>query len=421
MVMSLSNSFVFQAQELAQKLTQSSEERLTGYWLCEFLIPDRNPQVEPFYIGLLQGKVVFSKQKISWEALLNLLQRYIPRLRSDIAKRSIREIQQQWQAMLQEVQSASVLGLLDECYRLNLFSPQEMIEALRLKILADFDIYLFEYSGQAQFIPSFQLSEQVPIAGFDLQELLSEAKQRQIWWNRLQAQIPSMSCIPVLNQSAVQASNLTVEQKQRLEALTSKGKTLEKIAAAFAQDSLEIAKIFAKLISQELITLTSSAVPQTFPVAVPQNHALPGVVPETVVPRIFVVDDSPVLLRQFQNLVTQWGYVVKTSENPKVVVETMLQINPAIVFLDVNMPAISGFDLVKQIRRCPEFTSIPLIILTAEKTLTNNWRARWSGCRFLTKPSMSSEVPQFQMELRLLLDEMIPLSSRQLNHPVDQG
>lgn len=404
----VSDRFAFRVRELPQKLSRASEDILTGYWLCEFLIPDRHHRVEPFYLGLSKGHVVFSGQQVSWEALVKTFQRYIPRLRSDAANLSMLAASQRWR-------STRLLDLFDECYRSNLISPQEVTQALRLKILSDFDTYLFSYSGQAQFIPSFQLGEQVPIAGFDLQELLSEAQQRQFWWNKLQAQIPSMSCIPVLNRSAVQASDLSSAQKHRLEVLASQGKTLDEIAFVFAQDSLEIAKFFAKLISQGFITLTSSVVPQLLSASARQNLAS-----EIVAPNIFVVDDSPLLLRQFQNLVTRWGYQVNTASDPVIVIETMLRVNPSIAFLDINMPGISGFDLVKQIRRCPEFATIPLIILTAEKTLTNNWRARWSGCRFLTKPLTPIEVPQFQTELRGLLEEMVPLHSahrqKQVSH-----
>lgn len=406
MEISVSDSFTFQAQELPQKLSQTLEETLTGYWCFEFLPFERNHRSQPYYLGLLKGRVVFSGQQVSWQALLKTLQQYIPRLRSDAAKHSLLAVQQRLHPSLRNAQPNELLQLFDECYRLSLITPQEVIEALRLKILSDFDTCLFKCAGQARFIPALQIGSQVPIAGFDLPDLLAESRRRQIWWNSLQAQIPSMSCIPVLNQQVVRASNLTPEQKQRLEMLVSNGKTLDEIAVAFAQDPLEIAKIFAKLISEGLITLTSSV-------------ACSDQTTADLSPEILVVDDSPLLLKQFENLVTRWGYQVNTSTDPNAVIETMLRTQPAIVFLDINMPGISGFDLVKQIRRCPELVAIPLIMLTAEKTLTNNWRARWSGCRFLTKPLMTSEVSQFQMELRLLLEEMLPLhTSDRLKHPV---
>ncbi|MCG8362671.1 MAG: hypothetical protein MJA27_04965, partial [Pseudanabaenales cyanobacterium] len=47
-------------------------------------------------------------------------------------------------------------------------------------------------------------------------------------------------------------------------------------------------------------------------------------------------------------------------------------------------------------------------------TLSNNWRAQWSGCQFLTKPLTPKEVPDFQVELRMLLEELAPLHRQNL-------
>ncbi|NJP10021.1 MAG: response regulator [Leptolyngbyaceae cyanobacterium RU_5_1] len=233
--------------------------------------------------------------------------------------------------------------------------------------------------------------------GFELKDLLIQTKERQAWWQRLHAQIPSMESVPVLNTEALKFSNLRAEQKQRLQAMMSGSKTLNEIASALAQDSLEIAKIFAKLINEQLVTLAP-------PIAKATSE-------------IVVVDDSPLLLKQFENLVANWGYQVQLFHDPSLALHTVTHSNPAVIFLDINMPDITGFDLVKQIRRQSHLTSVPIIMLTAEKTLTNNWRARWSGCRFLSKPLTPDEVPAFQMELRMLLAGLIPLEPQsQVNH-----
>ncbi|NJO39167.1 MAG: response regulator [Cyanobacteria bacterium CRU_2_1] len=211
-------------------------------------------------------------------------------------------------------------------------------------------------------------------------------------WRKLKVQIPSLNSIPVLNEDTAMRSNLSIEQKQRLEKLASGDRTLNDIASALAQDPLEIAKGFAQLINNGLVTLKSPMKPS--------------------MAQIVIVDDSPLILKQFRSLVTSWGYQVKLSQDPVTALQTILQSNPVIIFLDINMPEITGFELVKQIRRQPELASIPLVMLTAEKTLSNNWRAQWSGCRFLTKPLTPKEVPDFQMELRLLLEELAPLHTQ---------
>jgi CheY-like chemotaxis protein len=388
------SNFVFQAQELSEKLSQSSLETLTGYWQCEFSVSPTNPRTHSWYLALSQGRVVFSgSQPLTWKSLLEVFQRYTPRLRSDEAKRIVSSLQQQSLLERQTTHPFLLSNLLEKLHKSRLvLNQQEVEQALRLRVLSDLDTYLFDYSGRAHFRPSPPLQMQLPIAGFAMENLLAEAAERRIWWNKLKAQIPSMDSSPVLTTKAVNSQQLTVEQKQRLEFLVSSGKTLRDIAFALAQDELETAKVFAKLISEGLVKLK----------------------PLTAVPEIFVIDDSSILLKQFERLVTSWGYSVRSFDHPADAMQSLLCSNPTAIFVDINMPNISGFDLVKQIRRCPELASVPLIMLTAEKTLSNNWRSRWSGCRFLSKPLTVDEFIPFQLELRQLLLEFT--TTQELNH-----
>lgn len=128
-------------------------------------------------------------------------------------------------------------------------------------------------------------------------------------------------------------------------------------------------------------------------------------------PRVFIVDDSPVLLQQMQRLLISWGYQVDFTDDAEAATDRILEYKPTIVFIDINMPSLNGFDLIKQIRRQRELASLSLVLVTAENSMTNNFRARWANCRFLAKPRSSSDTPKFRDELRNLLRELAPLST----------
>jgi CheY-like chemotaxis protein len=128
-------------------------------------------------------------------------------------------------------------------------------------------------------------------------------------------------------------------------------------------------------------------------------------------PRVFIVDDSPVLLQQMQRLLISWGYQVDFTDDAEAATEKILNYKPTIVFIDINMPSLNGFDLIKQIRRQRELATLSLVLVTAENSMTNNFRARWANCRFLAKPRSSSDTPKFRDELRNLLRELSPLST----------
>ena len=128
-------------------------------------------------------------------------------------------------------------------------------------------------------------------------------------------------------------------------------------------------------------------------------------------PRVFIVDDSPVLLQQMQRLLISWGYQVDFTDDAEAATDRILDYKPTIVFIDINMPSLNGFDLIKQIRRQRDLASLSLVLVTAENSMTNNFRARWANCRFLAKPRSSSDTPKFRDELRNLLRELAPLST----------
>ena len=123
-----------------------------------------------------------------------------------------------------------------------------------------------------------------------------------------------------------------------------------------------------------------------------------------------IVDDSPLLLKQFGNLITSWGYQLSLVNDSVNATRQMLSEKPDIVFMDINMPNLNGFDLIKQIRRQPSFASIPLVLVTSENTITNNFRAKWANCRFLSKPLKSDDIQEFRDQVRTILQDFVSQS-----------
>ena len=144
------------------------------------------------------------------------------------------------------------------------------------------------------------------------------------------------------------------------------------------------------------------------------DAALPEIIQADTIagrPSVFVVDDSPVLLRQFRDLLTGWGYQVNLTDDATNATQMILNHNPSVVFLDINMPGLNGFELIKQIRRQPTLAQTPLVMVTAENSMTNSFRAKWASCRFIAKPRAPEDTESFREQLRSLLREIAPLPS----------
>jgi CheY-like chemotaxis protein len=377
--MESSLSFSFQTSELAEKLKQTSDETLTGYWQINIAERPGSSNVNAFYIALLRGKIVFSgTEKLSLASFFKILQRYVPRLRSPQAKEILKSIQEQ---------TLNKFSL--EMQKNKLLSQDEVIKALQSNILSDLDLYLFKSSGKALFVPEAELVVSTPIQGFEINALISEAAKRKAQWNQLEKYLPSLDCKLVFKADAAQS--LPEDKKLQLEKMLAGGKTLEKLAHDLGKDPLEVAKLFLAWIDKGVIQVIKS---QT------------NVANVSTKKEIFIVDDSPIVIQQFQHLVTKWGYQVNYSSDAESAVGKMTNCNPTAIFLDINMPGLTGFDLIKLIRREPKLASTPVVLLTAEKTVANQWRAQWANCKFLAKPRTPEESQKFPSELKSLLEEM---------------
>jgi CheY-like chemotaxis protein len=383
-----SQRFLFAPETLAQKIVQESDYTSTGYWHHRFQSPTQTTVPGEWYLGLLQGRAIFADSRpMSVSRLLAIVERYVPKLRSREAKQIVESLQQKFKPQNHGSPLESLPVFLGSCYDSNLIQPADVKYALRLKLLQDFDDILFDYGGQAEFLPESGFPTQIPISGFELNEVIAEAHRRRLIWGKVKTLIPSSDNILTINEAALDHASLTPQHEKHLRALVSHGQTLNMIAVALAKDKLELAKGLAQLVDKGLLTIQSTV--------------------KDCAPEIFIIDDSPLMLRQFKLLVCSWGYRVQSLSDPTKAMDMMTQANPIAIFLDINMPGLSGFDLLKQIRRQPKLATIPLIMLTAERTLSNNWRAQWSGCQFLSKPLCPDEIPKFKQELRMLLASIV--------------
>ena len=382
------NTFTFQGQ-LADKLRQASTSISTGYWQIQLESGEGTSQRQTWYLAVSQKRIIFSGfAQLNWSLFLDLLKRYIPRLRSASVQQQLQIINQR----MTDEQKATPIVMLGQIVAKGFLEYREITQAVHLQVLTDFDTYLFNYSGKAQFVADPHLLKWPTTIGSMLDSLLAEDKQRRLQWNHLEPYVSSIEAIPKLNSEMVERQ-ITVGQKQQLQQLTSQGKTLREIAYDLGQDPLKLAQTFASLSQKGLVTITRH-----------KNTA-------TSTTRLFIVDDSPVILQQFKSVVTNLGYQVNCCSDALTAVSEMLAFKPAAIFLDVNMPEVSGFQLIKQIRLQPQLASVPLVILTAENSLSNKMRAEWSKSKFLSKPLNSSDMSTFYSTLRSLLQEIAPLTT----------
>ena len=88
-----------------------------------------------------------------------------------------------------------------------------------------------------------------------------------------------------------------------------------------------------------------------------------------------VVDDDKIWRTSLGYFLEQQGWHVLQAENGQDALERLDEKKPAFILLDLNMPVMDGFEFLNQLKKHKEWSSIPVLVLTA-KNLTAEEQAR---------------------------------------------
>jgi len=110
-------------------------------------------------------------------------------------------------------------------------------------------------------------------------------------------------------------------------------------------------------------------------------------------PRILVADDEPALLRLLEFVLGRRGYLIQGVSTGNAAVELLESNPPNIAILDVMMPGLDGYEVLKFIRSNAELASIPVVMLTARAQLDDIQQGLSLGAdAYLAKPFDPEEL-----------------------------
>src|SRR5687768_9717324 len=81
--------------------------------------------------------------------------------------------------------------------------------------------------------------------------------------------------------------------------------------------------------------------------------------------RILVVDDEPAALTLLERRLSMQGYDVATAEDGQVALTEIARQRPDLVVLDIMMPRLSGFDVIRDLRSRTETATLPVVAISA--------------------------------------------------------
>lgn len=121
---------------------------------------------------------------------------------------------------------------------------------------------------------------------------------------------------------------------------------------------------------------------------------------------ILIAEDNPINRELLRELLEIRGYIVVEACNGQEALALVEQAPPDILLLDIGMPLLDGFAVVRKLRENPRFTSLPIVAVTAYAMQGDREKIMESGFDgYLSKPVNAASLV---LELgRLLAGEKI--------------
>ena len=119
--------------------------------------------------------------------------------------------------------------------------------------------------------------------------------------------------------------------------------------------------------------------------------------------RIVVVDDEPTVSGAVRELLAAEGFQVDCPPDPRAALVDAIRDVPDLIILDVNMPAMTGWEFCAILRRQSATREVPILFLTGRSEVKDRITAmQLGGSDFLAKPFGADDL---RRKVRALLRE----------------
>jgi len=111
--------------------------------------------------------------------------------------------------------------------------------------------------------------------------------------------------------------------------------------------------------------------------------------------KVLVIDDSNTIRRSAEIFLKQGGYQVLLAEDGFDALSKVNDHEPDLIFCDILMPRLDGYQTCAIIKRNTKFANTPVIMLSSKDGLFDKARGRMVGSQdYLTKPFTKDQLLQ---------------------------
>ncbi|MDZ7686697.1 MAG: twitching motility response regulator PilG [Gammaproteobacteria bacterium] len=109
--------------------------------------------------------------------------------------------------------------------------------------------------------------------------------------------------------------------------------------------------------------------------------------------KVMVIDDSKTIRRTAETLLSKAGCDVTTAEDGFDALSKIADTQPSIIFVDIMMPRLDGYQTCALIKNNNDFKATPVIMLSSKDGLFDRAKGRIVGSdQYLTKPFSKDEL-----------------------------
>ena len=111
--------------------------------------------------------------------------------------------------------------------------------------------------------------------------------------------------------------------------------------------------------------------------------------------KVLVIDDSNTIRRSAEIFLKQGGHQVMLAEDGYDALSKISDFRPDVIFCDILMPRLDGYQTCAIIKRNSEFSAVPVVMLSSKDGVFDKARGRMVGSQdYLTKPFTKDQLLQ---------------------------
>lgn len=109
--------------------------------------------------------------------------------------------------------------------------------------------------------------------------------------------------------------------------------------------------------------------------------------------QILIVEDEPNIVESLSFVLSREGFDVRSLDNGAEAVDAISTNTPDVLVLDVMLPGLNGFEVLRRLREDMALTDLPVLMLTAKGQRRDREVAETVGANiFITKPFANTDV-----------------------------